>query len=204
MRLYYFPTSFNARRAVMTVHELGIDVELRLVDLAKGAQRAPDFLRMNPAGKVPVLDDDGFYLSESCAIMKYLADATPGQTLYPSAPRARARVDQWLFFSAHHVSPAVGAVNWERVVKGFLGLGGPDPALVARGEVLFGEAMRTLEAQLEEGPWVLGAGITLADLAISAPLMATAPAKLSLAPYPLVGAWLERVRARDAWKKTDV
>ncbi len=101
MRLYHHPMSSNARRAVMTVLHLGVDVDLVLVDLAKGEQRRPEYLRLNPNGKVPVLEDQGFVLSESHAIMQYLADRTLGQTLYPEAIQARADVNRWLFWSAH-------------------------------------------------------------------------------------------------------
>src|SRR5690349_13067765 len=120
MRLYHHPMSTNARRAVMTAVHLGISIDLVVVDLGKGAQRAPEFLRLNPNGKVPVLDDDGFILTESHAIMQYLAEGTPGQTVYPADRRARADVNRWLFWSAHHFQPAVSIFNWENLVKGFL------------------------------------------------------------------------------------
>src|SRR5690349_7727593 len=129
MRLYHNPFSANARRAVMTALELGTKLELVTVDLAKGEQRKPEFLRMNPNGRVPVLDDDGFFLTESHAIMIHLAEKTPGQTVYPTELRARADVNRWLFWSAHHFMPAVSILNWERFVKGLLKLGEPDPAL---------------------------------------------------------------------------
>ena len=90
MRLYHHPYSFNARRAVMTALHLKSPVELVFVDLAKGEQRQSQFLKLNPNHKVPVLEDDGFVLWESHAIMQYLADKTPRQTLYPTETRARA------------------------------------------------------------------------------------------------------------------
>jgi glutathione S-transferase len=203
MRLYHHPMSFNARRAVMTALHLGADVELVFVDLAKGAQRAPEFLALNVAGKVPVLVDDGFALPESHAIMQYLADKTPGQTVYPSDPKERATVDRWLFWSAQQMSPAAGLLNWERNVKGFLGQGAPDPGVVKRGEGLFADAARTLEAHLAKRDWIVGDRLTLADLAVATPLMAKDSASLPLADAPRVLAWFDRIRALDAWKKTE-
>ena len=94
MRLFISPYSFNARRAVLAALELAAPVDLVTVDLAKGEQKSKDFLAMNPNGRVPVLDDAGFYLTESHAIMQYLADKTPGQTLYPAELRARADVNR--------------------------------------------------------------------------------------------------------------
>lgn len=213
MRLYHHPMSSNSRRAVMTAAHLGLldetlpedrRVDLVLVDLSKGAQRKPEFLAMNVSGKVPVLDDGGFFLPESHAIMQYLALKTPGQTLYPTELRPRAEVDRWLFWSAHQLSPAVGILNWERVVKGFLGQGAPEPVLERKGEGMFVEATRALEAHLGKRDWITQDRLTLADLAVAAPLMALESARLPLVDCPRVVAWFDRVKALDAWKRTSL
>src|ERR1700748_1383248 len=106
MRLYQHPMSANARATVMTALQLNAPVELVHVALEKGEQSTPPFLKMNPNHRVPVLEDEGFYLWESRAIMQYLADLTPGQTLYPTALKARADVNRWLFWSGQHFAPA--------------------------------------------------------------------------------------------------
>ena len=100
MRLYHHPMSTNSRRARMAAIALDAPLDLVLVDLSKGEHKRPDFLRMNPNGRVPVLEDEGFYLDESHAIMQYLAVRTPGQALFPMAPQARADVNRWMFWSA--------------------------------------------------------------------------------------------------------
>jgi glutathione S-transferase len=206
MRLYHNPLSANARRAVMTVLQLGIAdrVELVKVDLAKGEQRSPEYLRMNPNGRVPVLDDGGFVLWESHAIMQYLADGTPGQTLYPTERPARADVNRWMFWNAHHFAPAVAVLNWERMVKRFLGAGEPDPAEVARGEKLVAQFAGVLDAHLAGKEWLAQGRLTLADLAVASPLMSTVPAKLPVTGLANLQAWFSRVQALDAWKKTNV
>jgi glutathione S-transferase len=202
MRLYYHPLSSNARRAVLTAAHLGTSVELVFIDLAKGEQKKPDFLRKNPNGKIPVLEDDGFFLHESHAIMQYLADATPGQTVYPAERRARADVNRWLFWSAQHFQPAVGILMWERAIKGMLGQGGPDEREVQRGERLFGELAPILDAQLRGKQWIMGETLSLADFALAASLTMTEPAKLAVAPYSNMNSWFSRVQTLDAWKKT--
>jgi glutathione S-transferase len=202
MRLYHHPFSTNARRAVMTAVHLGLKPELIVVDLAKGEQRTPEFLRRNPNGKVPVLDDDGFMLSESHAIMQYLAEGTPGQTVYPGERRARADVNRWLFWCAHHFQPATGIFNWENLVKGRLGLGGPDANEIQRGERLLGDLAPILDAQLSGKQWVLGDTLTLADLALATPLAVTESAKVPLGTYKNMMAWFGRVQELEAWKRT--
>lgn len=203
MRLYHHPMSSNARRAVMTALELGAPVELVFVDLAKGEQRHPDYLALNPAGRVPVLDDDGFVLWESHAIMQYLAARTPGQTLYPDERRARCDVDRWMFWCSHHLAPSVGMISWERLVKPMLGVGMPEPKLVARGEELVRQCVTLLDAHLQGREWIAQDRLTLADLSICTPFMVAGAAQLPVHDCPQFAAWFERLRGREAWQKTE-
>ena len=202
MRLYHHPMSSNARRALMTAIHLGIELEPIVVDLAGGAQRKPDFLRMNPNGQVPVLDDDGFFLTESHAIMQYLADITPGQTIYPTDVRARADVNRWLFWSAYHFQPAISVLGWENVVKPMIGAGETDPREVTRGEALVTQCARVLDAHLGGKQWVAQDRLTLADIALASPLMVTGPARLPVTGYANLQAWFGRVQELPAWRKT--
>ena len=212
MRLHHNPVSSNARRAVMTGLHLGLirdtdvgvgpRVELALVDLAKGEQRTPAYLKLNPNGRVPTLEDGTFVLTESHAIMQYLAELTPGQTLYPTETRARANVNRWLFWNAHHFAPAVSVLNWENVVKKFLGRGEPDPKELARGEMLVTQCATVLDAHLTGREWIAEDKLTLADLAIATPLANTVPAKLPVTQYAHIQKWLARVQDLSAWKKT--
>lgn len=202
MRLYHHPYSFNARRAVMTALYLRSPVELVFVDLAKGEQRQPQFLTLNPNHRVPVLEDDGFILWESHAIMQYLADKMPRQTIYPSETRARADVNRWLFWCGQHLSPAIGILNWEHVVKAMLGVGAPDPAEVARGEGLVREFAGVLDAHLAGREWISGDGLSLADIAIAAPFAATVPAKLPVTELKNVQRWFAAMQTLEVWKKT--
>jgi glutathione S-transferase len=201
MRLYYFPISANARRAVVTAFHLNAKVDLAIVNLPKGEHRRPEYLKMNPNGRVPTLDDDGFYLTESHAIMQYLADLTPGQTVYPTAPRARADVNRWLFWNSHHFTPSCGILNFEHFVKGLIGQGGPDEAQVKRGEAQVADCMRVLDQHLADKTWIAQGQLTLADLAIASTLILEQSGKLSVRGFAHVMAWFARVQELDAWKK---
>jgi glutathione S-transferase len=208
MRLYHYPYSDNSRRAVMTALHLDVPVEFVLVDLRKGEQNQPSFLDLNPNHRVPVLEDDGFILWESHAIMQYLADKTPGQTLYPTETHARADVNRWLFWCGGHLTPAVGILNREHFIKGMIGLGGPDPAEVKRGEELVCEFSGILDKHLACREWICGSAPTLADLSIVTPftgLLATrAPEKLPIGMFANVQRWLARIQTLDTWQKTTV
>ncbi|AKU97666.1 Glutathione S-transferase [Labilithrix luteola] len=200
MKLYHSPFSSNALKARVTAHHLGIEPELVTIDLAKGEQRRPEFMAVNPNGKVPVLVDDDFVLSESQAIMAYLADKTPGQTLYPTELRARAEVNKWMFWSANHWGPSISQINWERLVKKFLGMGEPDEAVVAKAVTMFHDFAKVLDSHLEKREWLVGNGVTLADIAVGCPLMVAVPAQLPLASYANLQAWFARVQELPAWK----
>src|SRR5580692_7471470 len=181
MRLYQHPVSANARAAVMTAYLLDAPVELVFVDLQNQEQTLPPFLKKNPNHRVPVLEDGDFYLWESRAIMQYLADKTPGQTLYPAEARARADVNRWLFWSSQHFSPSISIFFWENFVKGMIGRGAPDPVELKRGNLLFNEFAGVLDAHLADREWISGASLTLADLSIAAAYACAAPGKAPVA-----------------------
>ena len=176
-----------------------------VVDLLKGEHKGPEYQRLNPNGKVPLLDDDGFMLWESHAIMQYLADGSPGQDLYPADVEARADVNRWLFWSAYHFTPAVGFISRERVSKKMVGgSGAPDPVEIARGEALLAAAAQLLDDHLARNRRIAQDKLTLADLAIASPLMHTVAAELPVAGYENLQAWFARVQALEAWKKSAV
>src|SRR4051812_17332144 len=103
LRLHNSPMSPNCRKVLALALELGLDVESVQVDMMKGAHKEPSFLAKNPNGKVPVLEDNGWYLWESTAIMQYLADKKPEKNLYPTDLRLRAEVNKWLAWDASHL-----------------------------------------------------------------------------------------------------
>ncbi|MDN2707824.1 glutathione S-transferase family protein [Janthinobacterium sp. SUN118] len=203
MRLYHHPMSSNARRALMTAIHLELPLELAEVDLMNADDRRR-LAELNPNGKVPVLADGDFLLWESCAIMQYLAEQVPGQTIYPSAPQARADVNRWLFWAAQHFAPAIGVLAWERAWKGMTGGGPADPLEEARGERELHACAAVLDAHLARRSWLSGEDVTLADFAVAAPLMYSEAVRLPLGQYAQIQAWFGRVRQLRAWQATQV
>ena len=202
MKLYYHPFSGNSRRALLVATHLDIALERVIVDLPKGEQRGALHLGRNPNGRVPVLDDDGFVLWESRAIMLYLAEKTPGQTLLPTDTRGRAEVTRWLFWCAAHMAPANTVLVFENFVKAVSGRGPADPAEVARGEALVAQYAPVLDAHLAGKTWVAQDRLTLADFSLASSFALAGPARLPIAPYANLRAWLGRVQELDAWKRT--
>lgn len=200
MKLFNFDGSPNCVRVRAVIYELGLPVELVDVDL-RSKVRPPELLAANPNGKVPVLiDDDGFSLFESRAINTYLASKRPERDLYPGDPKRRAIVDQWSYWQALQLGPAVQAVSFERVLKTRFGMGPADEALIAAKSAEVERDLAVLDAGLREREWLAGA-LSLADFAAAAPFILREPAGISLAKAPNVDAWLQRVEALPSWQQ---
>jgi glutathione S-transferase len=135
--------------------------------------------------------------------MQYLADMTPGQTVYPTELQARADVNRWLFWCGQHFMPGIAILNWENSIKTLAGIGPADPAEVARGERLLTEGASVLEAHLAQHEWVCGTGLSLADFALAAPLVDQHRAKFPVTQLPNLQRWFEKVQSLPAWKSAD-
>ena len=198
MKLYNANLSPNATRVRGVVNELGIPVEVIDVDLRKGENRTPEYLALNPNGKVPVLVDGDFVLWESRAINSYLAAMKPEAGLYPADPRTRATIDQWSYWGAVHFGPAIQRVVFERLLKKRFGRGEPDEAAIEAQVKEVAQLLPILDAVLAGKEWIAGS-LSLADFAIASTLVYRSGSGISLAETPNVAAWAERIEARPSW-----
>lgn len=197
--LYDNPASSNALKARFLLAELGLEYERRTVpfDLPR-----PDwYLAVNPLGGIPTLDDDGFLLSESNAILRYLASREARDDLYPADPRARARVEMTLDRWSLTFRPAL--FRYETKALGYVpgkGMGGREPDLEAAARVAeeIAPTLRTLDGLLDPSGYALGA-FTIADVAAAPALHRTLTTGLDLTPYPNVRRWRETVGTRPAF-----
>lgn len=200
MKLYGANLSSSSRRASLTAAQLGLALELVPIDLMKDRARlAP----LNPNGKIPVLVDGELVLWESHAIMLYLCERAPGQTLAPAEPRARADLMRWLFWASAHLSPAAGGIAFERLWKKLVAGQGPDPAQIAHHERFLHQFLKVLDDHLAGRTWISGEALSLADLSVAATLMYSERAELPVGTYRNVQALRERVHALPAWKQTE-
>jgi len=202
MKLYVNVMSPNVRRARLTAAVLGIELDEQALDFGKGEHKTPAYLALNPNGAVPTLVDGDFVLTESRAIMQYLASKKPEAGLLPLDERGRAQVTRWQFWDASHFSPACGTLAFQRVMKKRFGLGEPDAAKVDEALATIHRYGAVLDGQLQGKRFIVGDALTLADLTIASSLMYAKQAEVPLADHPNVAAWFERIAATDAWKKT--
>jgi glutathione S-transferase len=201
MKLYTFATSPNCQKVLAVARELDIRLDRVNVDIFKGEAKTPAYLAKNPNGRVPLLEDDGLLLSESNAILTYLASQRPSPSLLPAAPRERAEVDRWLFWQTAHLSPAVGKVAFEKIVKPLTKQGTPDAAAIAAGTAEFQTLAKVLDDTLAGRDHVAGK-LSIADFAIGPFIGVALTCGLDVAPYAHLRAWSERMTARESVKQT--
>ena len=189
MRLYDSAISGNSYKVRLAAAQLGVPLAVVPVDILNGESRTPEFLRMNPNGRTPVLDDDGFVLAESNAILAYLARGTP---LLPDDRRRWALVFQWLFFEQYSHEPYIATSRYWLLPKP----DGPErtAALAARRDGGFA-ALRVMEGHLARHPFFVD-DFSIADVALFAYTHVADEGGFPLDDFPAVRAWLARVRAR--------
>ena len=202
MKLYVNVMSPNVRRVRLTAAVLGLSLEEQSVDFRKGEQKQPDFLALNPNGQVPVLVDGEYVLTESRAIMQYLATKKPAAGLLPTDERLRAEVTRWQFWDSSHFSPQLGTIAFQRLLKAAFGLGEPEPAKIEEALTNFRRYAAVLNQHLGSRRYVVGDALTVADLTLASSLMYAQASQVPLAEFPNVQAWFARISELDAWKKT--
>jgi glutathione S-transferase len=205
MRLYVFPYSPRALKVIALKNYLGLECEQRFVDLGQDAHLDAGFKKLNPNQKMPVLEDDGFVLWESNAILQYLAAQKPESGLWPDDFKGQADVLRWLLWeSAHWDQQAWGLVGFEKASKMVLRLGAPDPAQIARGEQAFHRFAAVLDEHLKGRTWMVGNQATIADFAIAAWLPMAQPLNLPVENYGEIMRWYDRVAILPGWQESIV
>jgi glutathione S-transferase len=190
--LYSMQRSGNSYKARLVLAQLGIAHRQVEIDILRGESRTPDFLAMNPNGRVPLLEvAPGRYLAESNAILWYLAGGTP---LAPDDKIERAEALQWMFFEQHSLEPNLGAAYfWLSLIKGGREL--QQHAIedwMEQGHAALG----VMEKHLALNDWFAAGRYTIADIALYAYTHVAHQCDFDLAPYPAVRGWLARIGAQ--------
>jgi glutathione S-transferase len=196
MKLYYAETT-NPRKACAVAKYLNSPVEFVHVDLVKGQNRTPEFLALNPNGKVPVLETGAGSLWESNAIMCYLARIA-GSDLWPDDDR-QIEVMRWLSWDSQHFTRHAGSLYFQHIVKPAFGMGGPDPAVVEEATGFIKRFGVVLNDHLSGRDYLVGDGLTVADFAVAITLPYAERARLPLAGFAEIERWHARLSELPAW-----
>jgi glutathione S-transferase len=198
IKLYDFPMSPRARKVRIVLAEKGLQHQKVMIDLLKGEQKKPEYLAINPYGKVPALQDNGTTVYESTIIMEYLNDKYPNPPLLPADPGQRARARVLMHYGDNPYESAVSTLAGELLLKPMQG-GSSDPAVVAKAREDVQACLERLEKELGNNDYLLGSAFTLADI----PFVSWAilfPNLQVEVPSAKVNAWLTRLKARPSVK----
>jgi glutathione S-transferase len=194
LKIYGIPRS-RAFRTLWMAKELGLDYENVAIDMGKGETRTPDYLRINPNGHIPAIDDDGFILWESMAINLYLAKKHSPAALYPARLEDEARVWQWSFWGMTEVERPVLTALFHRAL---LPEDKRDAALADESERQLATPLKVLDAAVARTPYLLGEHFTVADLNVASILSWARPARIDLGAVPKMADWFKRCSERPA------
>ncbi len=192
MRLYNVSYSGNCYKIRLLLAQLGISYEVIEVDILKGESRTPEFLKLNPNGRTPVLDDNGFILAESNAILAYLARGTK---FLPKDKRQWALIFQWMFFEQYSHEPYIATSR-------FLLQHRPDTTertqalAVRRGGGW--AALKVMEQHLAKHEYFVG-DYSIADIALFAYTHVADEGGFPLDEFPNIRAWVGRVRQQPGF-----
>ena len=187
IKLYDFELSQSGYRVRLLLSLLGLSYETKIVNVMEGEQKVPEYLHLNPLGKVPYLEDGEVHLRDSHAIIVYLARQYGGEHWLPSDPAAAGEIMQWIVFNATEMSVSLEGLR--RHHFGFYPTLNPQLATVKAAEVL-----QFLNIYLESNDWLALKRPTLAEIALFPGVALSSDVKVSLAPYPHVVRWLNRVK----------
>ena len=186
MKLYNVAYSGNSYKVRLLLAQLGIPCEIVEVDILKGESRTPEFLKINPNGRTPVLDDDGFILAESNAILAYLAQGTK---FLPEDRKKFGQVFQWLFFEQYSHEPFIATSRFWLQHK-------PDSAektaLLASKRDGGWAALKVMENHLAHNNFFAG-DYSIADIALFAYTHVAGEGGFPLDDFPKIRGWIERV-----------
>jgi glutathione S-transferase len=184
--------SANTYKVRLLLKQLAIPHEVVRLDIMSGAVRTAEYRARNPFGRVPFLDDDGFGLAESNAILLYLGR---GSRMLPDDARGQALVTQWMFFEQNQIEISVG-------IPRFLRLQG-----TAAGEVFEhhdGRAragLKVLERHMATRQWLVNEAYSVADISLYAYTHLAPDAGHDMSKLPAVSAWIKRFEAQPGWFK---
>lgn len=201
MRLFYDPASTTSRAVTLFAADTGIDLDLVYVGLAQGEHHGVAFAALNPNRQVPVLDDDGFILTESAAILRYLASSA-GSFAYPDDRRLRATIDARLdWFNTGFARDAAYGLIYPQFLPSLMLAQAEAAAILAQRARQGTEHWLTVLDRhwLADGGFVAGSALSIADYLGAAYVSLLDTISFDLRPYPAVLRWMASMRARPAW-----
>ena len=195
----YGTSMSRAGRVLWGAEELGLKFEHVPTGIGPAGSRQPDFLKINPNGHVPAIDDDGTIVWESMAINRYLADKYGKAPFWPAKAEDRGHAYQWSFWGMTEVEPHLIAVFLNRVM---LPKEQRNEQAAANALEALRAPLKVLDSHLNGRSYLLGSDFTVADLNVASVLMLAPMIQMDLSGVPTAKAWLEKCLGRPAAQKS--
>ena len=199
MKLYYSDV-LSPRKACAIARYLESPVEFVYLDLTKGEQRSPEYLALNPSGKVPTLVDGKRVIWEADAVMCHLANQA-GSDLWPRTTDLQVDVIRWLSWNQQHFTNHGGALYFEHIIKPRFGIGAADPVVVEEALAGWRCFATVLDGHLTGRRWLLGDSLSVADFAVAVVLPYAHEARLPVDAFPEIARWHGRLNELQAWRE---
>jgi len=201
LEIYLDPCTINSRKVLAGLALLGTKYEYHFVDYFAGAHKSEEYKKINPNATVPGAKDGDTTLTESNAILQYAADLESGNPAYPRDPKKRAEINCWLLWEASKWFPSCYVYLVEFVVKPLLKTE-PDQSVIEDHEPKWLQLAMILDNRLSRSKWLTGDEISIADIAIAAPMHLHEAQRLPLDRTPNLKRWLCDIEKLSCWKET--
>jgi glutathione S-transferase len=204
LTLYSTPLSANGRKVIAVSRQLGLELDIQLVNVYRGEGRTAAYLAVNPSGKIPTLLDDALTLYESNAIMQYLCEAHGDSRLWSSDPKMRALIARWLYWECGHWQPVLTRILSPCVGHRLLPEVMPSPRVgpdwdAAELQPLLG----VLGKALSDSTFLVGPEVSIADFAVAGMVTYFRYASFPFKDHPQVMDWYARIESLDGWRASE-
>nr|AIL25481.1 Ure2p9 [Exophiala pisciphila] len=199
LEVYADPCTVNSRKVLAGLDFIGTKYNFNHIDYFTSQQKSPEYLKINPNATVPAAVDGDLYITESNAILQYIAD--DAGSAYPKDAKERCNVNRWLLWESSKWFPSCYIYLVEYVVKPLL-KAEPDQSVIDAEAPNWNRLAGILNDQLGKTKFLAGDNVTIADISMAAPMHLHEAQKLPLDKHPNLQKWLGEIEKLPCWQKT--
>ena len=201
LHVYLDPCTVNSRKVLAGLALLGTEYEFHHINYFTGEHKSDEYKKINPMATVPAAIDDGLILTESNAILQYAADLAGNTSAYPNDLKKRADVNRWLFWESCCWFQSCYVYLVEFVAKPLL-KAEPDQSIIDAEAPKWEHFAGILDERLSKSKWLSGDNVTIADIAVAAPMHLHAAQRLPLDKFLHLQHWLAEIEKLPCWQQT--
>jgi glutathione S-transferase len=199
--VYLDPCTINCRKVLSGLDLMGVPYKTENIDYFKGEHKSDSYTKVNPCQTIPAATDGDLVLTESNAILMYGAEHAKDESFYPKDAAKRADINRWLLWEASVWFGNNYVYVIENVAKPWIFKADPDKAALEAEEPKWRKSAGILDERLAKHKFLTGDKITIADIAVAAPIHLWQPSKVPIDDYPNLKRWIQEVEKIPAWNE---